>query len=52
MILVGALSNILFKMAVVALLGSRMLMMRMALLFGLALAGGISLLWLWPSLGP
>lgn len=48
MILVGALSNILFKGFVVAILGPARLLGRIAVLFGFALSGGVLLLWLWP----
>jgi uncharacterized membrane protein (DUF4010 family) len=48
MMMIGALSNILFKAGVVALMGSRRLLGRIAALFGLSLAGGILLLWFWP----
>ena len=48
MMLVGALSNIAFKAAVVALLGPRALLTRIVVLFGLTGAGGMLLLWLWP----
>ncbi len=48
MMLVGALSNILFKGFVIAILGPSRLLGRIALLFGFSLAGGALLLWLWP----
>lgn len=48
MMLVGALSNILFKGFVIAVLGPSRLFGRIAALFGFALAGGVLLLWLWP----
>ena len=48
MILIGALSNLVFKGAAVALLGSRALLLRIALAFVIALAGGIALLMYWP----
>ncbi|MEM9558514.1 MAG: MgtC/SapB family protein [Acidobacteriota bacterium] len=48
LILVGALSNLVFKGGVVAVLGPRRLLARMALLFGLTLAGGLALLLWWP----
>ena len=46
--LLASLSNMVFKAGVVAVLGSRNLLGRIALLFGLALAGGGLILWLWP----
>ena len=48
MMLVGAMSNILFKGGAVAILGHPRLLGRIAVLFGLSLAGGLLLLWLWP----
>lgn len=51
MMLVGALFNILFKGAVVAVLGHSKLLLRIILLFGLSLVGGILILWLWPHIG-
>ena len=47
-ILLASLSNLVFKAGIVAVLGSRALLGRIALLFGLALAGGGLILWLWP----
>jgi uncharacterized membrane protein (DUF4010 family) len=47
-ILVAALSNIAFKAGIVAVLGSRCLLSRVALVFALAVAAGGALLWLWP----
>jgi uncharacterized membrane protein (DUF4010 family) len=47
-ILVGSMANLVFKGAVVAALGSRELRARVGVLFGLALAGGGAILWLWP----
>jgi uncharacterized membrane protein (DUF4010 family) len=49
MILIGAMSNLAFKAAVVCLLGTRPLIRRMALMFGAALAGSGLLLWFWPN---
>lgn len=49
MMFVAALSNIAFKGGVVAVLGSRPLLKRVGALFGVALAGGALLLWLWPE---
>lgn len=48
-ILLAALSNLIFKGGIVAVLGSRGLFARVALLFGLALGGGGLILWLWPA---
>lgn len=47
-ILLAALSNLVFKAGIVAALGSRELFGRIALLFGLAIAGGAAIWWLWP----
>ena len=49
MILIGGLSNIVFKGGVVLLLGSRVLRGRIALAFGAALLGGAGILALWPG---
>lgn len=49
MILAASLSNLVFKGLAVALLGSRELAKRIALLFGIAIAGGLAILFLWPS---
>jgi len=51
MIVLGGLSNLVFKGAAVALLGHRRLLGRIAVVFGIALAGGVLLLALWPSAG-
>ncbi len=48
LILVGALANVVFKGAVVAVLGARGLTRRIAVLFGLTLVGGAAVLLLWP----
>ena len=48
LILVGALANVAFKGAAVAVLGTRALFGRVAVWFGLALAGGLAILFLWP----
>ncbi|MEJ8801360.1 MgtC/SapB family protein [Pontibacter sp. H249] len=48
-ILVAALSNLVFKGALVGILGNRRVFLRVFLLFGIALAGGLLVLWLWPS---
>ncbi len=47
-ILIAVLSNLVFKMGVVAVLGSRRMLGRIAVLFGAALLGGGVILWLWP----
>jgi uncharacterized membrane protein (DUF4010 family) len=51
MMLIGGLSNIVFKGGVVAVLGSRALLRRIAALFGITLLGGVALLALWPQVG-
>jgi uncharacterized membrane protein (DUF4010 family) len=48
-ILVASMANLIFKAGIVAFLGRRALFARMALLFGLALAGGVLILWWWPA---
>lgn len=48
-ILLAAMSNLVFKAGIVAFLGSRRLLGRIAVLFGAALAAGGAILWLWPS---
>lgn len=47
-ILIAALSNLVFKMGIVAVLGSRRMLGRVAVLFGAALVGGGVILWVWP----
>jgi uncharacterized membrane protein (DUF4010 family) len=47
-ILVASLANLVFKGGIVAVLGSRKLFRRVAVLFGAALAVGVLILWLWP----
>lgn len=47
-ILIASMSNLVFKAGIVAALGSRKLLWRVALLFAAALAGGAVILWLWP----
>ena len=49
LILVGSLSNLVFKAGVVASLGHAFLRRRIFTVFGVALVGGIALLFLWPS---
>jgi uncharacterized membrane protein (DUF4010 family) len=48
-ILVAALANLVFKGGTAYVLGGKALGRRVLLLFGLALAGGLALLWLWPA---
>jgi uncharacterized membrane protein (DUF4010 family) len=48
-ILVAALSNLVFKGALVGVLGSRAMFGRVAVLFGVVLLGGLLVLWLWPE---
>lgn len=47
-ILLASMSNLGFKAGIVAALGSKALLGRIALLFGAAIAGGGLILWLWP----
>lgn len=49
MILVGAMSNLVFKAGVVAALGSRRLLGRVAAAFGVAIAGALALVLFWPG---
>ena len=51
MMMLGAMSNILFKTGAVAVLGNRRLFYRVALLFGISLAGGTAILLFWPKVG-
>lgn len=48
LILIASLSNIVFKTGTVAALGSRPLLGRVGTAFGVAVAGGIAILLLWP----
>ncbi|GAB3197683.1 uncharacterized membrane protein (DUF4010 family) [Pontibacter aydingkolensis] len=48
-ILVAALSNLVFKGALVGFLGNKKVFVRVALLFGIVLAGGLIVLWMWPA---
>ncbi|HEX6903456.1 MAG TPA: DUF4010 domain-containing protein [Thermoanaerobaculia bacterium] len=48
-ILIAAMSNLIFKAGIVAFLGSRRMLWRIAVLFGAVLAAGGVVLWLWPS---
>lgn len=51
LILTASLSNLVFKGAVAGFLGGYRLGLHLALYFGLALAGGLAILWLWPTPG-
>lgn len=48
LVLVGGMANLVFKAGAVAVLGTRRLALRVALLFAVALAGGGAILALWP----
>jgi uncharacterized membrane protein (DUF4010 family) len=48
-ILIASLSNLLFKGAAVAALGGAALLARIGVLFGLAMAGGVAIFFLWPA---
>lgn len=49
MILVGGMSNLLFKAGAVAVLGSRDLLRRVAIAFALSIAVGVTIILLWPA---
>lgn len=49
MILLASLSNLTFKGALVAVLGSRALFRDIAVAFGFAIVAGAAMLWLWPT---
>ncbi len=49
LILAGGLSNLAFKLGVVALLGHRSLLLRLLPAFATAALGGLGLIWLWPA---
>lgn len=51
MILVGALSNMVFKCGIAAFLGPRPLLKRVSMAFGLSITGGAALLFFWPKIG-
>eukprot|EP00913_Durusdinium_trenchii_P013422 g12603.t1 len=51
MILIGVLSNLFFKTGIVAFLGSRQLLTRIAVAFGISFVAGVLLLLLWPEIG-
>jgi uncharacterized membrane protein (DUF4010 family) len=48
-LLIAAMSNLVFKAGIVLVLGSRKLLVRIAILFGLSLACGLALLKFWPD---
>ncbi|HEU5101108.1 MAG TPA: DUF4010 domain-containing protein [Roseiflexaceae bacterium] len=48
-ILLASLANLVFKAGTVAVLGSPQLTKRIAVLFGIAIVGGLLIFWLWPS---
>jgi uncharacterized membrane protein (DUF4010 family) len=50
MILIGYLSNMVFKAGIVAAIGNRKLFGYVAMLFGLCLAAGVAILLFWPSI--
>lgn len=49
LILIAALSNLAFKGGLVALLGDGKLLRQVAMLFGLTIAAGLLIIWLWPG---
>jgi uncharacterized membrane protein (DUF4010 family) len=49
LILLAVLSNLAFKGGLVAFLGDRSLLRRIAVLFGLTLVAGLLVFWLWPA---
>lgn len=48
-IMIAALSNIAFKGAMVAVLATHALFVRVAVLFGISLVAGLLIIWLWPE---
>jgi len=48
LILVASLSNLLFKLGIVAVLGNRRLLLRVGAYFAVAAAGGLAIFFLWP----
>jgi uncharacterized membrane protein (DUF4010 family) len=48
-ILLASMSNIVFKAAMVAILGTRLLLAWVGVLFAIALSAGGAILWLWPG---
>jgi len=49
LIIVGALSNLVFKAGLAAALGGRRLLVQVAVLFSIPMLGGLGLLFVWPS---
>jgi uncharacterized membrane protein (DUF4010 family) len=49
LVIVAALSNLVFKAGAVAFLGSRALLARISVLFGISMAAGVALILLWPG---
>jgi hypothetical protein len=50
MILIGAMSNIVFKGLIIATLGHRRLLTYIMVVFGLSLVGGAAILVFWPTI--
>jgi uncharacterized membrane protein (DUF4010 family) len=48
MILIGSMSNLVFKAAAIGFLGSRQLLLRIVVAFGISFVGGLLLLFFWP----
>jgi uncharacterized membrane protein (DUF4010 family) len=48
-ILLASLSNIVFKVGIVAVLGTKALLWRISIAFGIAIAGGTAILVFWPA---
>jgi uncharacterized membrane protein (DUF4010 family) len=49
MMMLAGLSNVVFKGGIAAVIGARELRARIAVLFGITLASGAGILWLWPT---
>jgi len=49
-VMIAVLANLVFKAGMTLVLGSRALFMHIALAFGMSIAGGVLILWLWPML--
>ena len=49
MIVVGAMANMVFKVAAIAVIGNKRLFVRLAILFAITFAGGSALLFFWPG---
>jgi uncharacterized membrane protein (DUF4010 family) len=49
LVMAASLANLLFKTGIVAVLGNRALLGRIAVLFGIALAGGLLIMLVWPQ---